>query len=217
MANKLNFLFTHLDHESIKKPYTYELFQVLYTTYETVYSTTTVGGGTPPSHTLPPSLAPLAWARSLRSLAYYRPPYRLNPGYATGASSYMTNLSSSLTSKWAKKKGGEGVCTKLINMSMVCTPPPPCVRAWAITVDIYKPTPCCSSARPPPPPPPVHSPVPPAARPQPHISGCTCVRMVRTRERIRASYWIFATGVDDVATRDSRNPIDLLAVTQLKM
>ena len=26
----------HLDHESIKKPYTYELFQVLYTTYETV-------------------------------------------------------------------------------------------------------------------------------------------------------------------------------------
>ena len=33
------FFFTHLDHESIKKPYTYELFQVLYTTYETVYST----------------------------------------------------------------------------------------------------------------------------------------------------------------------------------
>ena len=31
------FFFTHLDHESIKKPYTYELFQVLYTTYETVY------------------------------------------------------------------------------------------------------------------------------------------------------------------------------------
>ena len=34
--------FTHLDHESIKKPYTYELFQVLYTTYETVYSTTII-------------------------------------------------------------------------------------------------------------------------------------------------------------------------------
>ena len=32
------FFFTHLDHESIKKPYTYELFQVLYTTYETVYA-----------------------------------------------------------------------------------------------------------------------------------------------------------------------------------
>ena len=37
----------------------------------------TVGGRTPPSHTPPPpppSLAPLARARSLRSLAYYRPP-----------------------------------------------------------------------------------------------------------------------------------------------
>ena len=34
------FFFTHLDHESIKKPYTYELFQVLYTTYGTVYTTT---------------------------------------------------------------------------------------------------------------------------------------------------------------------------------
>ena len=39
----------------------------------------TVGGGHPP----PPSLTPLARARSLRSLAYYRPPLRWNPGYAT--------------------------------------------------------------------------------------------------------------------------------------
>ena len=53
-------------------------------------------GGTPPSHTLPPSLAPLARARSLCSLAHYfyrpPPPLKLNPGYATGAEELTTSI-----------------------------------------------------------------------------------------------------------------------------